>query len=255
VRAYLVAWEVFGMRRLWSAVAGLDTRVPDRLQRQMLSSAARLMARACRWLLKNGERRILVAARIERYRGRVEDLAIRLPELVDAAHQESLQEAAASLRETGVPADLALWVAGFDLLSRAFDLVEVAEACAMDVAAAAQVYFALGEVLELDWLVGHIAALPTQDRWLTEARAGFRDDLLGHHRALCVAVLAGGMPETSAASKLEAWRHQNHRAVDSWLQLLAELKSQETPDLAMLSVALRAVQKLAASAVSGRVET
>jgi glutamate dehydrogenase len=254
VRAYIVAWEVFAMRRLWSAVAGLDARVPDRLQREMLSSAARLMARACRWLLKHDEGGPAVAERIERYRGRVQDLGNQLPELVDEGHQAELDRVADPFRDAGVPADLALWVAGFDLLSRAFDLVEVAQACGTEMAPAAQVYFALGAALELDWLAGHIAALPTQDRWLTEARAAFRDDLLGHHRSLCIAVLTGGMSETSAVSKLQAWRHQNHRAVDSWLRLLAELKSQDQPDLAMLSVALRAVQRLAASAVRGQAE-
>jgi len=252
VRTYIVVWEVFGMRRLWSAVVELDTRVPDRLQRQMLSSAARLMAQASRWLLKNGEAGTAVAERIERYRRRVQELTVQLSELVGEDYQAALEASAAPLREAGVPADLALWVAGFELLSRAFDLVEVAEACGTEMAAAAQVYFALGAALELDWLFSQIAALPTQDRWLAEARAVFRDDLLGHHRSLCVAVLTGGMAETSAASKLEAWRHQNHRAVDSWLRLLGQLKSQDEPDLAMLSVAVRAVQRLAASAVPRR---
>jgi hypothetical protein len=63
------------------------------------------------------------------------------------------------------------------------------------------------------------------------------------------------MPKTCALSKLQAWRHQNYRAVDSWLRLLAELESQDQPDLAMLSVALGAVQRLAASAVRGQAET
>ncbi|MGD2084490.1 MAG: NAD-glutamate dehydrogenase, partial [Chromatiales bacterium] len=249
VRAYIVAWEVFGLRRLWSAVAELDTRVPDPLQRLMLSSAARLMARTSRWLLKNGDADAKVVERIERYRGRVQELGGRLPELVDEGHQAALEESAAPLREAGVPEDLAVWVAGFDLLSRAFDLVDVADACAVDVGAAAQAYFAMGAVLELDWLATRIHALPTQDRWLAEARAGFRDELLAHHRSLCIAVLTGEMPEASGVTRLEAWRTQHQPAVDSWLRLLAELNTQDEPDLAMLSVALRAVQRLAASAV------
>jgi glutamate dehydrogenase len=250
VRAYLVAWEVLGMRRLWSAVAGLDTRVPDALQRQMLTSGTRLIARSSRWLLKNNEGTIQVSDLIERYRRRVEELGTRLPELVDEGHRAALEELASPLQEAGVPDDLALWLAGFDTLSRAFDLVEVAEACGIEAHEAARAYFALGAALELDWLTQSITALPVQGRWLAEARSAFRDDLFEHHRSLCIAVLTTGMTAASPASRLETWRHRHQGAVDAWLRLLADLRSQDEPDLAMLSVALRAVQKLAASADS-----
>ncbi|MGD2076395.1 MAG: NAD-glutamate dehydrogenase [Gammaproteobacteria bacterium] len=249
-RAYHVAWEVYGMRRLWSAVARLDTGVADAVQREMLSAGARLIARASRWLLKQGGGRVEVARRIERYRGRVQELGGRLPELVSEVDRAALEEAAGRLEEERVPTDLALWVAGFDSLSRALDVVEAAEACGMEVAEAARAYFALGAALELDWLAGRIVALPTQDRWVAGARAAFRDDLFEHHRTLCVAVITQGMPAASAASRLDAWRHQNHAAVDAWLALVADLKSQAGADLAMLSVALRAVQKLAVAAGS-----
>jgi glutamate dehydrogenase len=191
-----------------------------------------------------------VARRIERYRGRVQELGGRLPELVSEVDRAALEEAAGRLEEERVPTDLALWVAGFDSLSRALDVVEAAEACGMEVAEAARAYFALGAALELDWLAGRIVALPTQDRWVAGARAAFRDDLFEHHRTLCVAVITQGMPAASAASRLDAWRHQNHAAVDAWLALVADLKSQAGADLAMLSVALRAVQKLAVAAGS-----
>jgi glutamate dehydrogenase len=251
VRAYVATWEILGMRRLWSAIAELDGQLAYPKQQEILWSAVRLMSRSSRWLLKSCGGPIAIAACIERYRGRIEELGGRMCDLVDAAHREGLTIASASLQEAGLPEDLAAWVASFDLLSRAFDVVEVAETCETEACEAARVYFALGASLELDWLARRILALPTQDRWFAEARAGLRDDLLRQHRALSVAVLTQGMTSTSAASKLEAWRRQNPGAVDTWLRLLAELKAQEEPDLARLSVALRALQKLALTTSRG----
>jgi len=250
VRAYLAAWEVLGMRRLWSAVADLDGQVPDLPQRRMLWRGTQLIARASRWLLKNTDGPFRVSECIGRYRERIAELAIRLPELLDERRRTALEDDAAKLLEAGVPTDLAGWVAGFDALSRAFDLVEVAEASGVEIIEVARVYFALGAALRLDWLAGSISALPSGDRWLAEARAGFRDELFEHHRALCIAVLAEGMPAASAAARLETWRHLRHGEVDAWLALLAELEARDEPDLAMLSVALRAVHKLADSAVA-----
>jgi len=250
VRAYLTAWEVLGMGRLWSAVAELDGQVPDLSQRQMLWRGTQLVGRASRWLLKNGDGAIKVSERIDRYQARIDELASQLPELLDERRRAALEETASAFTKVGVPMDLAGWVAGFDALSRAFDLIEVAAAASVDVTEAARVYFALGAALQLDWLAGHISALPNGDRWLAEARAGFRDELFDHHRTLCVAVLTEGMSAASPAARLETWQHLNHGAVDAWLGLLAELEARDHPDLAMLSVALRAAHKLAASAVA-----
>jgi glutamate dehydrogenase len=250
IRAYLTAWEVLRMRRLWSAVAELDGQIPDLPQRQMLWRGAQLVARASRWLLKSTDGPIKVSERIERYRGRIDELAAQLPELLDEPRGGALEETTSALAQAGVPADLARWVAGFDALSRAFDLVEVAEASGVETIEAARVYFALGDALQLDWLAGCISALPTGDRWLAEARAGFRDELFEQHRALCIAVLIDGMPAASPTARLETWRHLHHGAVEAWLELLAELRVRDEPDLAMLSVALRAVHKLAASTVA-----
>jgi glutamate dehydrogenase len=250
IRAYLVAWEVFGLRRLWSGVAELDARVADSVQRQMLTAGGRLMAHASRWLLRNGNGRIRIDEQVERYRGRVGELVEHLPDLVDDLNRATLEALAAPLEEAGVPPHLAAWVAGFDILTRALDLVEAAETCGVGMDAAAQTYFQLGSDLELHWLARHIHALPTRDRWIAGARAAYRDDLLEHHRALCVAVLSGGLAGASPAARLETWRRRHHKAVDAWLALVSDLEAQDTPDLAMLSVALRALRKLASSTSS-----
>jgi glutamate dehydrogenase len=231
-------------------VAELDARVPETLQRQMLAAGGRLMAHASRWLLRNGDDRIRIDERIDRYRPRIDELVEHLPDLVDEVHRASLEALAAPLEDGGVPPDLAGWAAGFDILTRALDLVEAAEACGVEMSAAAQVYFQLGSDLELHWLARHIHALPTHDRWVAGARAAYRDDLLEHHRALCITVLAGGLEGASPASRLETWRRRHHKAVEAWLTLVSDLKAQDTPDLAMLSVALRALRKLATSAAS-----
>ena len=61
---------------------------------------------------------------------------------------------------------------------------------------------------------------------------------------LSIAVIFGGMADASAASRLQSWKGQNHRAVDARLALLADLEPQERPNLAMLSVAVRELGKL-----------
>ncbi len=247
-RAYAVAWEVFGLRRMWSGVRALDGLVEEGQRLELVSAARQLAARACRWLLQRYGEKIQISDLIEIYRQPVAAIAEQLPELMDEQRAEQAEQAADVAEQGGVPRALALWAGGFECLFSALDIVDVARRANTDAVDTARVYFSLGADLELNWLVQRIARLGSQDRWHAEARAGLRDDLYGRQKELCAAVLHGAMADTSAISKVEAWRHQNHAAVEHYRRMLAELRAQEKVDMAMLSVLLREVGRLAASA-------
>jgi len=247
-RAYSVVWEVFELRRMWSGVAALDGVVGKPRRLELVAAARQLAARACRWLLQRHGEKILISELIEIYRQPVAAIAEQLPALMDEQRAAQLEQAADNAEQAGVPRPLALWVGGFECLFSALDIVDVALRAETDAVDTARVYFSLGADLELDWLVQRIAGLGSQDRWHAEARSGLRDDLYARQKALCAAVLNGAMADTSAASKVEAWRHQNHSAVERYRRMLGELRAQEKVDMAMLSVVLREVGRLAEAA-------
>jgi len=246
-RAGAVVWEVFGLRRLWSQAAGLDTAFPEALRLDILIAARHLASRTCRRLLQEHGERLPVKALIERYQASVGRLAEQLPELLDEQRLSALEQDAEMFEQAGAPAALALWVAGMSALSCGLDLVQISEASQVGVEDVARVYFGLGTDLDLDWLARQLAALPAPDRWHNSARSALEDDLSARHRALCTAILRGSMRGASAASRLEAWRHQHHAAVERYRRLLGELRATGQIDVAMLSVAVREVAFLAAS--------
>ncbi len=248
-RAYAVVWDVFELRRLWSGVAALDGVVEEVVRLECIAAARQLAARACRWLLQRHGEKIQISSLIELYRQPVAAIAERLPALLEELHPSPGEETEPPARPA-VPDVLARWVGSFDCLFSALDIVDVAQRAHTDPVDTAQVYFSLGMDLELDWLVQRITGLGSQDRWHAEARAGLRDDLYARQRELCAAVLGGAMAGTSALSKVEAWRHQNHGAVERYRRMLGELRAQDKVDMAMLSVVLREVRRLAASAAA-----
>jgi glutamate dehydrogenase len=246
-RAYAVVWEVFALRRLWSGAVTMQARMDERQRIVLLLRGVRLARRACRWLLQHHPSEISVAGLIERYRDHIGVLTEQLPKLQDAQSRAETQKAVEDLKQAGLTPDLALRFAGLDALYNGLYLVEVAEQTGMPVEDAARVYFLLGAELNLGWLAQRLAELPSQDRWHASARAALRDELAVRHRDLCIAVLVGGMASASAAAKLETWLRQNNTLVARYRQLIDELIALDEIDLAMLSVALREVQKLAVS--------
>ena len=111
-----------------------------------------------------------------------------------------------------------------------------------------RVHFAIGERLGLPMLVSRILALPREDRWQTMASAALRDDLHTVHAQLTAQLLAATEPEAEAADRVETWEAGDGEAITRAAQTFDEICSDETADLARMSVALRVVRSLLAAA-------
>ena len=269
-RGHAAAWEIFGLAELWSAVEGLDNLVPAATQVAMMLPIRRLAERASRWLVRHGPKPLDVAATVALFSSGAARLAGLLPTLLSPADRAAAEATANGWIEAGAGQDLAARVAALDGLTPALDVLQVAEldpgAGALvtglgepgddmlaDVAA---VYFALGEQLELDWLRDRIAALPRDDRWQGLARSALGDDYARERAALTAEVLrgargTGGVPPTTAAEaamdRIDVWMVRHQPAVERFLLVIDDIRAGAPPDLATLSVAMRAARALTTS--------
>src|SRR5699024_10217355 len=114
----------------------------------------------------------------------------------------------------------------------------------VDSADVARIHFELGESLGLDRLLLRISSLPRDDRWQTMARAALRDDLYGVHHDLTRQVLRDTPAERSAGDRVKYWISQETGTLERIESMLDDIWSEETPDLARLSVGMRVVRSL-----------
>ena len=240
VRAYLIVREAFGFVALWQAVEALDYKVPDRAQSAIIIDGGRLIVRGTLWFLRNRQHLGELTRSIGHFRGGAERLASLLPEILPVSEKTQFTAAAGHLEKDGVPAQLARRAAGFDTMFSALDIVEVATRLKLDLDAVARAYFVLAGELDFPWLRSSIGRLPGDDHWHALAKAALRDDLARLLRDLSEDVLSAG-----AADPIAAWKSRNNVLYERCRQILADLRSAESPDLAMLSVALRELRNLA----------
>jgi glutamate dehydrogenase len=113
------------------------------------------------------------------------------------------------------------------------------------------VHFALGDRLALDWLSRRIAALPAEGHWQGLARGALRDDVAGLQRALTIDVLHEAPGDVAAEARLAAWEAAHRTARERAQKVVDEVRGAPSPDLAMLSVALRELRNLVASGKPG----
>jgi glutamate dehydrogenase len=123
----------------------------------------------------------------------------------------------------------------------------------------AGVHYALLHRLQLDWLRDELARLPRDSRFHTLARASMRADLFDRLRVLTADVLDTGSSATSvgepaAAALVARWVDANAARVDRFDHVIEELRAAESPDLAVLSVALHAVSAVVSPGGAGQVE-
>jgi glutamate dehydrogenase len=233
VRAYLITREVFGMVQLWRQIEALDYKVAQRVQSAMVIDAGRLIVRATLWFLRHRGHLGDLSRSIEHWRSGAQRVMALFPDVLPAPEHAAFQGAAARLQKDGVPAALAAAIAALDALFNALDIVEVADELKRDVESVARLHFALAGELDFPWLRSAIGRLATESHWDALAKAALRDDLSGMLRAL-----------TADALKDSAWRSRNAALHERFRQVLADLRGAESPDLAMLSVALRELRNL-----------
>lgn len=246
VRAYLIAREAFGMVDLWRAVEGLDYKVPDRAQIDLVMTAGRLIVRATLWLLRNRPHLADVAGAIGRFQPGVHALARLLPEALPEAERSACRQLQARFVSTGVPEALASRVAISESLFAALDIVEVAAALKCEPEVVARLYFALGGKLEFPWLRSRIDLVAATTHWQVLAKAALRDDLASMQRQLTAVALRAAPTERDPARLAALWEAAHKTLLERFAQVLADLRSAGAPDFAMLSVAMRELRNLAA---------
>ena len=248
VRAYTAAREIFDLRGLWKETEALDNQVGAETQIKILLDGRKLVERATRWLLRNRQAPLDIAAAISHFSEAAAELAERIPDLALDGDREALERQREQLVEAGVPSELAKRVAILGPIFSALDIADVAGATGRPLAATAAVYFTLGDRLKLHWLRGYVEALPRDNRWRTLARAALRDDLYGQQAALTAEILRSVPDEDlSALERINAWVETKPEQVERTLQVLADINSSGSFDLPTLSVALREMRNLLTS--------
>ncbi len=137
--------------------------------------------------------------------------------------------------EKGVPAALALRVARLDFLLSAVDIVRLAKTAQRDLIEAGQRFFAIGARFKLDALRIAARKLLADTQWQKLAVAALIEDLYAHQADLTARALARG-------GDFQQWLDGHARDLGRLDALVREIEAATQPDLAMLTVANRALR-------------
>ena len=244
IRSHTAARAIFDLKGIWTEIEDLDNQVPAQVQTRMRLHSRRLVERATRWLLNNRRQPLDIAETIEVFKERCNEVWGLLPDLLVGSDREWFDTVHEELVSSGVPAGLAVRVAGLSSAFPALDIVEVADRTKQDVRTVAELYYDLADRLQISDLLDRIIELPRLDRWQSMARAAIREDLFAAHAVLTAELLGHGGPGATPEQRFDAWAGTNATLVNRARATLDDIRGAEAYDLANLSVAMRVIRTL-----------
>ena len=243
-RSFTIAREVFEIRAIWEAIESLDNHIEASVQHAMLRATQALMKQASRWLLDRRDELPDIAVAVARLNPGAMELLDCLPEVMQGARLERYESAASLYVKTGVPKALARKMAALAPMHSALDIIALAENCTVGVRYAAEVYFRVGEALELYWISDEVDKLRVEGMWQAKARGSLRDNLYGLHRALCANMMQVARPDCDARTAVDEWLATRSERAAHFSQTLDEMRDGGSLDFATLSVALQEIRRL-----------
>ena len=246
VRAASAAMEIFGIPQFWQEINDEDNVIPTSAQVALHLETRRLLDRSTRWFLQTRGGAIDVQGEIERFAGVVDDHTRAVPSHLLGKERERFDRLVHRFMDAGAPEDLARRAAAaLDV----FALLDVTDICVRTGESAATVvplYFTVSERYDIDRTLVRITELPRGDRWSTLARHALRSDLYAVVAGLTSRILRSTEHDLQPLERLARWESDHAQGVERARATLDELAAVEAPDLATLSVALRAMRNLVA---------
>ena len=151
--------------------------------------------------------------------------------------------------ENGIPRSLAHELTITRGLFSAMDIIDVAYQQSVDVPKVAQLYFTVGEFLELSWIRTQVIIHPTENHWEALSREALRDDLDWQQRQITAALIHFDGKISSNKTSLEAWSESHTALIDRWHHVLANLRSTVVLNYTMFFVAIRELLDLTQTTV------
>jgi len=238
-KAYVIAREIYALDRFYRELVEAQELLDYQQLLELILAMMRKIRRATRWFLRNRRGQLQAQAEIDIFGPAMRSIEQNFSGLLDEQQLETWQARVAQLQEQGLPEHLIyVATAPADLYS-GLSVVEVARLANYPLDSTAQLYFALGNHLNLPWFYNQISGLSVENNWHAMARETFLSDLESQLRNLTGA-LAKYLPHFSDhGALLERWSQQQNLLISRWSLMVSELQSNRSADFAIFSVALR----------------
>jgi glutamate dehydrogenase len=155
-----------------------------------------------------------------------------------------LQFAMDALTADGAPRALAQRIAPLDRLAELFEIAQIAENVDAPRSMAAEVYYRVGDIIDLDWVRQSLIDLPAEGRWERRAVEALNEGLVHARRQLTHNVLLCRQEGGEVSDCLREYVDAHQEQLTKLRSLIDDSKSALHASLAALLVVVRELGRL-----------
>ena len=239
LRAYMIARKVLDIEAIWRHIEGLESLILAEKQTELVMQYVRLLRRVTRWFLRTQRMGLNISKAVKMYSPGMLEFKNALPGVFGEGDKAYYNEYYNQYLDLGITPELAHELTLTRPLFSAMDIIEVASQSDISVTNVAEVYFGIGEYLELAWIRTQIIIHPTENNWESLSREALRDDLDWQQRQLTAGIISLDNRKKDYMKCFSVWSENHAGLIERWRQILADLKSTPTLNYTMFFVAIR----------------
>ncbi len=244
VRAYLIAREILNLDVLWKNLAALESKLNVEQQTEMVLLYVRLLRRVTRWFLRNERMHLNISQAVKRYSPGVCMIKQAMPEIFSGGHRDQYDKHYARYLAMGIDSGFAHELAVTRALFSVMDIIEVAQQQDIDTIKVAQLYYRIGEYLELTWIRSQVIAHSAENNWESLAREALRDDLDWQQRQFTESIISIDKNKNDLINLFTDWAETHTDLIDRWRFVLTDLRASSNLNYTMFFVAIRELLEL-----------
>ncbi|MEM7194761.1 MAG: NAD-glutamate dehydrogenase [Pseudomonadota bacterium] len=235
VRSYIAASEILNTNSIVASIQKLDNKVAACVQMDMMEKVIDTLASAVRWLVRRKESEKDIPGIIKRYRSGYQTLSKKPRKKPEGMDKDG------PWREAGVPGALCDAMSNLIQLRHAFDVVDVASGLNRSVQDIGPIHAGVSRAVDVRWIVDAIGSSPSENHWHERAKFSLVQRLRDALSSM-TADVAKSSKGSSAEDKIENWL--NSAGYQEYSRKLTQLKNDQLPDFAMLSVLVSELEQL-----------
>ncbi len=243
VRAWEVAMAVSGATDVWTELGEAEPPLPLAAEARCWFALQAAIERATKWIIETQPSHGSTGDVIATLKEPTQELLNALPSALPPMAQRSLV-AMDALTADGTPRALAQRIVPLDRLAELFEITQIAENVELPRSSVAEVYYRVGDVVDLDWVRQSLGNLPAEGRWERRATEGLHEGLVYARRQITHNVLlcrqGGGQVDECLREYIDG--HQEE--LTKLRVLIDDIKSAPHATLAALLVVVRELGRL-----------
>lgn len=239
VRAYMIARSILNMEPIWQEIDDISHIIDAESQIEMMLMYVRLLRRLARWFLRSQRKRLDISKAVQLYADGMTCLKQSMPKILSEGNLEKYNEHFHEFKEKGLSNNLAHELTITRGLFGAMDIIEISDQLNSPVDKVAEIYFYIGDYLELSWIRTQVIVHTTDNHWEALSREALRDDLDWQQRQLTAAILQFGKTKKDLKQHFNAWVEKHGALIDRWRHVLNNLRATSTLNYTMFFVATR----------------